>query len=176
MPLYDVTNKDVLVNPIDAENYDVIQKAIRNLDARRFMKDVRILDQALQDSVDTATGQNKLVFTKAGILVGHKSVAPHTDVGHLWASAELAYPSLLANGRVDEHAAELHLKFMGGLVRWRISLRPETWLAYRRDSGTFNKFTGKEIKISEYWVNQAYQFEKKKGFSVDELSAKWKSA
>lgn len=157
MPLYDVTNKEVLVKPCDAENYDVLQKAVRELDSRRFMKDVRIIDTAIQAAIDEATAKNRLVFTKAGILVGHHSLTPHAEVNHIWESAEIAYPSLLPNGRNDALAGEYQLKFVGGLVRWRISVLADIWLVYRRESGKYNQFTGKEIRVSEYWVNNDYE-------------------
>lgn len=178
MPLYDVTHRDQLVDPIDAENYNVLQNAMRRLDTRRFAKDTRIIDQAIQASVKAANTANRLVFTKAGILVGHASLTPHADVNHIWESAEIAYPSQLPNHRIDEHAVEMQLKFMGGMVRWRISLRPETWLAYRRESGKYNQHTGKEIRVSEYWVDNAYVFRptpKTKGFNMDELKEKFMS-
>jgi hypothetical protein len=159
MPLYDVTHKkDVLVKPKDSENYDVLQAALRNLDTRRFAKDVRIVDEALQQSVDRANAQNKLVFTKTGILVGHHSVTPTADTNHIWDSAEIAYPlkHLNPGSNAAALAGELQLKFVGGLVRWRISVLPDVWLVYRRESGSTNRFTGKEILVSEYWVNNNY--------------------
>jgi len=180
MPLYDVTTRDYLVDPEDAENYDVLQHAMSVINTQRFAKDVRIIDQALQASVKAANKNNKLVFTKAGILVGHASVTPHADVNHVWESAEIAYPTLLPGmkSKDREHAGEMQLKFIGGMTRWRISVRPETWLAYRRDSGKFNQFTGKEIKVSEYWVNEDYVFTpapKRSGFTTDDLKAKFNS-
>jgi hypothetical protein len=157
MPLYDVTHdRDVLVNPRDAENYDILQGALRALDTRRFAKDVRIIDGAIQLSIDEATANNRLVFTKAGILVGHHSLTPHADVNHVWESAELSYPAQLPSGRINEVAAEVQLKFVGGLVRWRISVLVDTWLVYREPNGEHNKFTGKEIRVSKYWVDNNY--------------------
>jgi hypothetical protein len=152
MPLYDVThvNKEVLVKPADAENYDVLQGALRVLDARRFAKDIRIIDEALQQAIQHANSKNKLVFTKTGILVGYKSVTPTADTNHIWESALLAYPGN------DEHANELQLRFVGGMVRWRIAVLPEMWLVYRRESGKINKFTDKEIRVSEYWINEEF--------------------
>jgi len=176
MPLYDVTHKDVLVKPKDAENYDVLQGALKALNAKRFAKDVRIIDEALQQAVDRATSKDKLVFTKTGILVGHHSVAPTTHTTHIWDSAAIAYPmkpvtsqviktvnkinpqlaAAMAHPNHADLAGELQLKFVGGLVRWRISLREEMWLVYRRESDRENRFTGKVIRVSEYWVNNDY--------------------
>lgn len=177
MPLYDVTGSiDKLVDPVDAENYEVLQTAASILDARRLMKDIRILDTAIQLAITTATANNKLVFTKAGILVGHSSVTPTKDTNHIWESAELAYSY---TGRKKNDAAlatELQLKWVGGMVRWRISMLPQTWLVYRRDSGNVNEFTGKDIKVSEYWINDSYVPKmppKKRGHTISDLVSKW---
>jgi hypothetical protein len=157
MPLYDVTNKEQLVHPHDAASYDILVKARSVVGQRRFDKDIDIIDQALDELVERCSAENKLVFTKAGFLVGHSSALPHVDVEHVWKTAELAYPTHLLTGRSYDYAAELQLKLIGGLVRWRISLRPEQhWLVYRRPAGTFNKYTGKEITISEYWICTDY--------------------
>lgn len=108
--------------------------------------------------------------------MGYDSPLPHKDVLHVWESAEIAFQSLLPNHRTDPHAEEHQLKFVGGLLRWRISLQPDIWLVYRRPSGNFNRFTGKEITVSEYWVNNDYQRPPKvKGFSVNELKNRFHS-
>ena len=171
MPLYDITKKPAFVDPKDAEQYDVLVRAAKTLNVSRFMKDIRIIDQALQNSIRTAEDANRLAFTKAGFLVGHQSVTPHADVLHIWESAEIAYPSQLPNHRTNEQAWEFQLKFVGGLVRWRISVLPDMWLVYRRESGKYNKTTGKEIRISEYWINNDFVFQKKA--TLTDLIAKY---
>jgi hypothetical protein len=180
MPLYDVTGAvDRLVDPEDAENYDVLQVAATRLDARSLMKDIRIIDTALQQAIKSATAKNKLVFTKTGILVGHSSITPTKDTNHIWQSAEVAYSSSGCRRKDDEALAnELQLKWVGGMVRWRISVLPQMWLVYRRDSGRDNQFTGKEIKVSEYWISENYipkMPPKKRGNTIGDLSSKWNS-
>lgn len=159
MSLYDVTGqKDYWVDPKDAQGYDVVTGAKRVVGSRRFDKDCDIVDVALEELVSNGVAANRLIFTKAGILVGHKSVLPHVDVNHVWITAELAYPTHLLTGRAYDQAVELQLKFVGGLLRWRISIRGEKyWLVYRRPTGTYNKYTGKEITVSEYWIYPGYQ-------------------
>jgi hypothetical protein len=165
MPLYDVTGKEVLVRPGDAESYDRLQKARRELGAIRLRKDCGVIDTGLNELVAAADKDNKLAFTKAGFLVGHQSKLPHADVQHVWTSAEMLYPSLIlqkVSQRMYDEAVEGQLKFVGGLMRWRVSLRDEIWLVYRRPSGTFHKYARDwrgnpvEITISEYWVNENY--------------------
>lgn len=159
MPLFDVTNPiQQLVNPTEAEAYEVLAKAhtIPRVSGPRFDKDIRTIDTAIKETKAKATKNNRLVFTKAGILVGHTSAVPHADVNHVWETAEMVYPSQLPNKRIDLHAAEMQLKFIGGLVRWRISLLPDTWLVYRRDSDKYNQFTGKLIRVSEYWIDDSF--------------------
>jgi len=175
MPLYDVTHKDVLVKPSDASNYDLLVKAREMIGTLRFNKDIQIFDSAIDKVVSQATDKNKLIFTKAGFIVGHQStVLVVKDQRHVWDSADLAFPCHLDGNRIDEHAAETQLKFVGGMMRWRISLRDETWLVYRRPSGTYNKLTGKEITVSEYWVCENYERPAKKcGFSTHELTKRF---
>jgi hypothetical protein len=176
--LYDVTIpfRPTLVKPKDAASYDLLCKARKNIGEIRFQKDCRIIDAALEKLVVEGQAKNKLIFTKAGFLVGHQSQAPHVEVQHVWDSAEFAFPSQMTLNRTDELAAECQLKFVGGLVRWRISMLDDTWLVYRRESGKFNKFTGKEITVSEYWIDNNFVFTpppKKRGFGMDELKGKF---
>lgn len=175
MPLYDVTNGVVYVKPQDAESYELLVRARTDLGAIRFSKDCRIIDIELQKAIDIGQAKNKLVFTRAGFITGHSSTAPHKDVQHIWDSAEMVYPCQMTLNRTNQVAAETQLKFIGGLVRWRISLLDDIWLAYRRPSGKFNQHTGKEITISEYWINNDFIYipkPKKRGFTVDELKGK----
>jgi hypothetical protein len=174
MPLYDVTNKDMWVNPRDASNYDVLQKALRELGGISFNKDCEIVRSALDDLVATGLANNKFIFTKAGFLVGHQSILPHVSVNHIWEDAEIVFSTHLLKGRALDQAGELQLKFVGGLVRMCIAERNETWLVYRRPSGMYNKYTGKEITISEYWVNDNYVFEGKQKHTVSDLAQKFK--
>ena len=178
MPLYDVTGRpDMLVEPQDAASYELLTYAKKEIGNLRFDKDCRIIDAELKRIVSEGKAKNKLVFTKAGFITGHSSKAPHVDVQHVWDSAEMAFPTKMTLNRYNENAGENQLKFIGGLVRWRISLLDDTWLVYRQPSGTFNKFTGKEITISEYWINDDYIYEgpvkKKSGLDLSGLSEKW---
>lgn len=178
MPLIDVTIpfKPTLVIPKDAENYDVLQAAMRELKAQRMLRDIKTIDDGVQDAITKANANNRLVFTKTGILLGYGSDVPHRLVNHVWESADLVFPSHLPGNRTDQHAEELQLKFCGGLLRWRISLQSDIWLVYRRDTGKYNQFTGKEIKVSEYWVDNNFVFTpppKKRGFTINELQSQW---
>lgn len=171
--LIDITHKPTKVRPQDAESYELLQKAKKQLGSIRFSKDCRIIDAELDRIVQLGQANNKLVFTKAGFIAGHSSSAPHKDVQHIWDSAEISFPSTLTLNRIDEVAAEAQLKFIGGLVRWRISLRDETWLVYRQPSGKYNRNTGKEITISEYWINDNFVFSPPKP-TIDDLARKFK--
>lgn len=159
MSLHDITyGRPRKVNPKDAENYDVLQKAKREVGSLRFAKDARIADSAIDDVIAEAKAGNKLVFVKAGIVFGHSSTICNVkDYNHIWDTAEISYPTVGLTGRQLDLVSEYQLRFVGGLLRWRISLQPDTWLVYRRDSGTYNKYTGEEIKISEYWINNDFE-------------------
>lgn len=177
--LIDITVGASLVKPQDAESYELLVKAKKELGTLRFGKDCRTIDAELERLITVGAATNKLVFTKTGFITGHQSVAPHKDVQHIWDSAEMVFPCRMTLNRIDEAAAEAQLKMVGGLVRWRISLLDDTWLVYRRPSGKYNKFTGKEITISEYWINNNFIYTppaKKRGFGVNDLRDKWNGA
>jgi hypothetical protein len=176
--LVDITNRPTIVKPKDSGSYEVLTKALSVLGSIRFDKDCRIIDSALDELVASGVALNKFVFTKAGFLVGHQAATPHRDVEHIWTSAEMVFPTHLLTGRALDHANELQLKFVGGLVRFRISLRDETWLVFRRESGMYNKYTGKEITISEYWINEAFVMPEKQkatSFAISDLQRKFNS-
>jgi hypothetical protein len=172
VPLYDITKGVAPVKPQDAESYELLVKARTELGEIRFKKDCRIIDADLDRIIKEGAAKNKLVFTKAGFIVGHSSLAPHKDVQHVWDSAEIAFPCQLTLNRIDELALEHQKKFIGGLVRWRISLLKDIWLVYRQPSGEFNRFTGKEITISQYWINNDFVYTpppKRSGFTMGDL-------
>lgn len=158
MPLYDVTKPRVsLVRPDNAENYVVLQKLKSELNPITFDRMVRTVDEAIDSCQPSAT--TRLVWTRASALFGYGTVRPHKHIEHLWKNIEsIVGPEVLA------------LKAVGGLLRWRISLRPEKWLVYRRDSEQRDEL-GKLITISEYWINE--NFQKLQGRSIDDLASKW---
>jgi len=165
MPLYDVTHKDVRVNPDDAENYELIVNLKKKLKhPNQFKALVRIVDEAI-DSVKP-TKSTALVWTRTGALFGHSSTRPMKDITYLWDTVI----DITGEGKVL-------LLTIGALMRWRTSIRPEKhWLVYRQDKGGIDPDTGKNITISEYWINKSYTPVKKKktsGFSTDDLAAKF---
>ena len=146
MPLFDVTNqKEVRVWPADAEGYEVLQAVKRKTHPATFDKITRTVDQAV-DSVKP-TNKSKLIWTRSAALFGHGSMQPKANVDHVW-------DNVIAAVGDDKQC----LRAVGGLLRWRISLRPETWLVYRRKdpNGRLDPDTGKVISISEYWIDNNY--------------------
>lgn len=176
--LIDVTNTDTLIRPQDAESFELIQSAKKQLGNVRFSKCCKIIDKELDRLTELGESKNKLVFTKAGFMVGRSPSAPEDDVTYIWDSAEIAYPALISENHYDEIAIETQLKFVGGFVRWRISLRDETWLVYRQPSGKYNKHTGREITVSEYWVNDDFVFSPtpKRKNTIQDLARKFGSS
>jgi hypothetical protein len=161
--LYDVTNRDTWVDPEEAEAFDTIVALKRDLPANTFDRLVKTVDEMIE-SVDP-TDTSKLVWTKAGALFGHGSEGPKKWIEHLWEKViDVVGPDRLC------------LIAVGSLLRWRISLRSETWLVYRRESGSKDPMTGKPVLISEYWINEDYVFKgkkKKKGLDVSGLEEKF---
>lgn len=150
MPLYDVTFKDTFIDPTKAETSEHIQAVKRyytedKRSEKTFDKIIRILDEAI-DSVKPSAS-SKLVWTKTGALFGHNSPRPLKDVEYVW-------EKVIGSVGDDKNC----LIAMGALFRWRISLRPETWLAYRQDSEDVDPTTGRKILISTYWIDENYVF------------------
>lgn len=143
MPLYDVTTGHSVVPPRKAEQYVALVKLRQELPESTFNRLVRTVDEAIASCKPSAN--SKLVWTRSAALFGHGSTQPLKHVEHLWANVE----KVVGPGK-------LTLKAVGGLLRWRISLRSDTWLGYRRDSDQLDPSTGKLITISEYWINNDY--------------------
>jgi hypothetical protein len=144
MPLIDVTTaKNSKVKSRDAENYDVIQAVKRKSHTATWDKIVRTIDSGIEYAMDTGNG--RLVWSKSAALFGHSSPLPKRDVDHLW-------EHIISAVGDDKECKQA----VGGLLRWRISLRGETWLVFRKDSGEIDPVTGKQITISEYWINENF--------------------
>ena len=149
MNLYNITyGKPKVYRAEDIEEFEYIQAIMNKMHAKTFDKILRTIDEAIADTAKTRDG--KLVWTKTGALLGFSSDQPHKDIEHLWAKVA----ELMGDGK------EL-LKCVGSLVLWRIALRAEscgeTWLWFQQDSDTYDKDTGKKIKISTYWINNDFQ-------------------
>lgn len=145
MALYDVTFKDMLISSANAESSAHIQAVKRFYPAVTFNKILRILDEAIASVKPSAS--SKLVWTKTGALFGHNSPRPLRDVEYCWEKVIGAVGD-------DKNC----LIAMGALFRWRISLRPELWLAYRQDSENVDPSTGRKILISTYWIDENYVY------------------
>ena len=161
MPLYDITNYPRTVTTRNAFSYDVLQKAVAELGKIRFEKDCEIVDYAISEAVQQANDANRLVFAKTGMLFGQTSTVCNVkDYMHIWASAEMVFRTVGLSGRQLEQSEEMHRKLVGGLVRYRMTIREENWLVFREESGLFNKYTGEEIRVSKYWVNENFKIKK----------------
>ena len=158
MALYDVTFKDTYVDPADAERAEHIQAVKRFYPAVTFNKIIRIVDEAIHSVKPSAS--SKLVWTKTGALFGHNSPRPLRDVEYCWEKVIGAVGD-------DKNC----LIAMGAIFRWRISLRPETWLAYRQDSQNVDPSTGRKILISTYWIDEGYVFKGTRKKSKSEMKA-----
>jgi hypothetical protein len=158
MPLNEVGNgneTEILAAALEKSlitNYNV-----GRIDKRTYDKMCRTIDTELDNLQPTA--KSKLVWTKAGALIGHNSVAPHRDLNHIWDNAVPAFGE-----------GKTLLKFIGTLVMWRISLRAESWLVYREDSGKVDEDTGKRIQICTYWIDNNYVNPNKKPTAADLLA------
>lgn len=145
MPLFDITNPRVSkVKPLDAESYDVLRSVKRKVRSTTWDKMVRTIDSGIEWSIESGNG--RLVWTKSAALFGHNSPLPKRDVDHLW--------EWIIDSVGDQKEC---LQAVGGLLRWRTSLRDENWLVFRRDSNDIDPITGKVITVSEYWISKEFK-------------------
>jgi hypothetical protein len=157
MPLHEVgLGKDTEILAVNLENSLINNYNVGRFDKRTYDKMCRTIDTELASLQPTAN--SKMIWTKAGALVGHSSAAPHRDLNHLW---ESAIPIFGENKTL--------LKFIGTLVMWRISLREDIWLVYREDSGKVDEDTGERIRICTYWIDNDYVNPNRKPTAADLL-------
>jgi hypothetical protein len=143
MPLYDVTHIESLVKPTSAYEYEPVQALEKKLPANTFDRIVKTVDEAIEHV--RPTQKSKLVWTRMAALFGNNSLEPKKHIDHMWDKI------------IQITGEDLARLAIGGLLRWRISLRDETWLVYRRDSGDRDPLTNKLITISEYWIDNNYR-------------------
>ncbi|MBD3404686.1 MAG: hypothetical protein GF411_00965 [Candidatus Lokiarchaeota archaeon] len=145
MPLLDVTYGDpCLVEPDYVENLKLIQALKIKMNGRRFNRIIKTIDEAVDSIVKHPNGKittDGLSWAKTGSLFGHQSMQPKKRVDHLWSSV----------ARITGYTKEL-LMAVGSLLRWRIALRDEMWLLYRRDTDLTDPDTNKVVTVSEYWI------------------------
>jgi hypothetical protein len=139
MSLHDVTyGGEQLVDPDRVQSNVFIQALVRRLPQRSFQRLVTTVDEAIEGSVKE---HGQLTWTKAGALFGHHSMEPKYRIDHLWEKVI----SIVGDGKEC-------LKTVGALLCWRMALRDEDWLMYRRETEDEDEDTGKPIRISEYWI------------------------
>lgn len=109
----------------------------------------RIIDEGLNRL--RPSQNSRLVWTRLASFAGdHSNALNHADNEYLWKT-------------MKEIFGEDHCKIaLGGLLRWRISTRDETWLLYVRDTGEHDPVTDKLITISEYWIDETYKTKSRK--------------
>lgn len=144
--LFDVTyGEPKLVTPESIKGSKYYKALERKSNPKTFSKVLGTIETAVEDLV--SKGSSKLVWTKTGALLGHRSQAPHRDVNHLWESVE----AVMGDGKTL-------LMTVGVLVLHAIASRNEThWLVYRSDSDIVDRDTGKTIKIANYWIDSNFQ-------------------
>ncbi len=151
----------------DTENYDRIVRGKKLLHTKTFNKMINTIDFAVDDLQPSES--SKLIWTKTAALVGHSSKLPTRDTSHLWDNAFAIFQD-----------QKLTNQFVGGMVRWRISIRKDHQWFCARDilKDRFDQETGKPIQVATYWVNDLFILApakvKPKGFSIHDLSTKFK--
>lgn len=146
--MFDITyGKPRRIDPNKEESRNPYLLALkRKLHPKTYDRIVKTCEDAIEEIV-ASSPDGKLIWTKTGALVGHNSVTAHKHVEHFWESIVKAVG--------PDKAC---LKAAGSLVRLVIARRSEKWLCYRRESGHVDSDTGRDILISEYWINQDFDY------------------
>jgi len=144
MALYDLDYGAKLVKTSDSENYDLLQIGKGRLDPRTFEKMVRTIDESIANNKPSES--SKLTWANCASLIGYNSKEPTNNTNHLW-----DYASKTFRG----HQKSTNM-FVGGLVRWRISILKDTWLCMRDIKDEIDIDTGKNIKVATYWINNEF--------------------
>ncbi len=149
-----------LIDPVDVEDSEYIAACKRNLNTRRFERVVKTVDEAIDFVVTNNLG--KLIWTKAGASFGRRSKNPTDRINHLWDAVTEA----VGDGKEC-------LITIGCFLRWRIALRPETWLLWVEETDDLDPDTGAKIKVSQYWVDDTFLPVPPKKTGVDALKERW---
>jgi len=145
MPLYDVTyTDDYEVLPEHLEETELFVSLQAKLHGATWERVVKTVEEAVENA---ASDKSKLVWTRAGALFGYKSPEPTKNVNHLWDNVI----AIMGDGK-------LCLMTVGTLLRWVISKRDETWLAFSSEIEEVDEDTGKKIRVSQYWIDDSYTF------------------
>jgi hypothetical protein len=155
MPLYDIKGFR-LWEPSEIEEWDILKAAERVFHPETYAKMIRTTDEAVEKIKPTS--KSNLVWTKAGAIYGYRSSEPVEAVNHIWHKAIEKWGD-----------TKLPLLFVGSLLMWRISLRPEQWLTDKQGKGEIDPDTGKEITDRSYWINENIKVRN----TVDDLMAKF---
>lgn len=144
MPLFNIMPFPREVTAKKCETADWVKAVRRKAHPKTFERIVKTLDEGIERIIVENDG--KLVWAKTGSLMGHKSGGPKRDIDHAWD----AVIDVVGDGRPCVFA-------MGQLTKWRIAVRPETWLMFLRDVEKVDPLTGDEIFTAEYWINEAFR-------------------
>jgi hypothetical protein len=156
MPLFDTKHGFRRLDPEDIEEWDVLKKARKEFHPKTFDKMIRTTDEAIEN-INPSVKSN-LKWTKSGAIFGYSSCEPVEAINHVW-----------------KHAIELWgdtkipLLFVGSLLMWRISIRPEQWLTYASETGKIDPDSSKEITERSYWINEEVKTE----YTAEDLKKKF---
>lgn len=103
------------------------------------------IDEAIEDTVNKKSG--RLVWLNTGSLVGDQAGMPHASHQHLWEAVFELFPD-----ETDPVALKNRRITVGGLIKWRVALRPEDWLVHYRETTKKDIVSGDTIYASEYWI------------------------
>jgi len=145
--MYDIEKHIYEVDPDTVEAQEALQSLFRKTHKRTVDKMIRTVDAAIELEVKESKKKCRLTWTKTGALVGFKSKMAAEKINHFMDAVKDA----MGDGRPMLFA-------IGLFVRWRISLRGETWLTNKKDTGLYDIIDRKEIRVAQYWINDNFVY------------------
>ena len=162
--------EDKWVDPKMVEKSDLILNAKRKWTEVNFNKVIKTIDIGINEILKNES-DNTIIWVDAGALVGTGDLSKQQlkRVEQIWDEVS----SLVANNIIDPIATKIVRKTIGTFIKWRISIREETfWLVTYIPIGKKDPVTGEEIYASKYWIEPKYK-KKETGFSKEDLKAKF---
>lgn len=145
--MWNITRGATFVCPVHCEQNDHVRAFLKRCDPDDLVRILSALDSGIDHCVEAARINNRISFTKTGIVVGERSVLPPEDVDFIWSTI------LRLLGDQDRTA----IFTMGSLFKWRMALRTEEhWLMKIDETGSTDPLTGEPVKAAEYFLSDSF--------------------
>jgi hypothetical protein len=172
MPLYDPMRRRDLIKDTETQDYEPLAR--NTVATVSFNKCIRTVDMAIDCLVaEGVTATRRVTWARVASLLGDSTThLLAADKNHLWKT----FMGVYANEKDPDLRKKYINQSMGGMFRWRISLRSELWLTAKHDSTKYDPLTGELITFAVYWIQDNYvphAHVARPRASISDLANKW---